>query len=104
MLILFYRNNQKMTRKHSEKYAKECDDKIERILAGPGNPAEKLSKFRHNAIEGIFSKITAYMGILASVLGLGLFVPTIGLLLSLISLIPTLMWYILIARRLIRLS
>lgn len=41
-----------MTRKHSEKYTKECDDKIERIPAGPGNPAEKLSKFRHNAIEG----------------------------------------------------
>jgi hypothetical protein len=51
-----------------------------------------------------FSKLTAYVGILASVLGLGLFVPTIGLLLSLISLIPTLMWYILLARRLFRLS
>ena len=52
----------------------------------------------------IFSKVTAYVGILASVLGLGLFVPTIGLLLSLISVTPTLMWYILIARRLFRLS
>lgn len=51
-----------------------------------------------------FSKLTAYVGILASVLGLGLFVPTIGLLLSLISLIPTLMWYILIARSLFRLG
>lgn len=54
--------------------------------------------------NNIFSKVTAYVGILASVLGLGLFVPTIGLLLSLISVIPTLMWYILIARRLFRLS
>jgi hypothetical protein len=54
--------------------------------------------------SSIFSKLTAYVGILASVLGLGLFVPTIGLLLSLISLIPTLMWYILIARRLFRLG
>jgi hypothetical protein len=54
--------------------------------------------------NNIFSKVTAYVGILASVLGLGLFVPTIGLLLSLISLIPTAMWYILIARRLFRLS
>ncbi len=54
--------------------------------------------------NGIFSKLTAYVGILASVLGLGLFVPTIGLLLSLISLIPTVMWYILIARRLFRLG
>ena len=52
----------------------------------------------------IFSKVTAYVGILASVPGLGLFVPTIDLLLSLISVIPTLMWYILIARRLFRLS
>jgi hypothetical protein len=50
--------------------------------------------------SSIFSKLTAYVGILASVLGLGLFVPTIGLLLSLLSLIPTMMWYILIARRL----
>lgn len=54
--------------------------------------------------SSIFSKLTAYVGILASVLGLGLFVPTIGLLLSLISLIPTMMWYILIARRLFRLG
>ncbi|MDQ3851253.1 MAG: hypothetical protein M3299_00290 [Thermoproteota archaeon] len=54
--------------------------------------------------NNIFSKLTAYVGILASVLGLGLFVPTIGLLLSLISLIPTVMWYILIARRLFQLG
>ena len=54
--------------------------------------------------DNIFSKVTAYVGILASVLGLGLFVPTVGLLLSLISLIPTVMWYILIARRLFRLA
>lgn len=54
--------------------------------------------------NNIFSNVTAYVGILASVLGLGLFVPTIGLLLSLISVIPTLMWYILIARRLFRLG
>lgn len=54
--------------------------------------------------NNIFSKVTAYVGILASVLGLGLFVPTIGLLLSLISLIPTVMWYTLIARKLLRLG
>lgn len=54
--------------------------------------------------DNIFSKVTAYVGILASVLSLGLFVPTVGLLLSLISLIPTVMWYILIARRLFRLG
>jgi hypothetical protein len=54
--------------------------------------------------NNIFSKVAAYVGILASVLGLGLFVPTISLLLSPISLMPTVMWYILIARRLLRLS
>ena len=54
--------------------------------------------------ENIFGNVTAYVGILASALGLGLFVPTIGLLLSLISLIPTVIWYILIARRLFRLG
>lgn len=54
--------------------------------------------------NNIFSKLTGYVGILASILGLGLFVPTIGLLLSLISLIPTVMWYILIARRLFQLG
>lgn len=54
--------------------------------------------------NNIFSKLTGYVGILASVLGLGLFVPTIGLLLSLISLIPTVTWYILIARRLFQLG
>lgn len=54
--------------------------------------------------DNIFSKVTAYVGILASVLSLGLFVPTVGLLLSLISLIPTVMWYILIALRLFRLG
>jgi hypothetical protein len=54
--------------------------------------------------NNIFSKVTAYVGILASVLGLGLFMPTIGLLLSLISLIPTVMWYTLIARKLLRLG
>ena len=47
----------------------------------------------------IFSKVTVYVGILEVVLGLGLFVPTIGLLLSLISVIPTLMWYILIGSK-----
>ena len=53
----------------------------------------------------IFSKGTAYVGILMGVLML---VPptvgTIGLLLSLISLVPTLIWMILIARRLFQLG
>jgi hypothetical protein len=55
--------------------------------------------------SNIFSKGTAYVGILMGVLML---VPptvgTIGLLLSLISLVPTLIWLILIARKLFQLG
>jgi hypothetical protein len=55
--------------------------------------------------SNIFSKLTAYMGILANVIGFGLYVPTIGVYLSLISVVPFLwIWYILIARRLFQLS
>jgi len=53
----------------------------------------------------VFSKATAYVGILAGVL---MFVPptagTIGILFSLISLVPTMIWLILIARRLFQLG
>ena len=52
----------------------------------------------------IFSKTTAYVGILANVLGLALFLPVIGLLLSLISVVGLAIWYILIARRLFQLG
>lgn len=52
-----------------------------------------------------FSKVTAYVGILASVL---MFVPPtvgmIGVLLSLMSLVPTAIWLILVARRLFQLG
>lgn len=55
--------------------------------------------------SNVFSKATSYLGI---VMGILMLVPptvgTIGLLLSLISLIPTLMWLILIARRLFQLG
>lgn len=55
--------------------------------------------------SNIFSKATAYVGI---VMGILMLVPptvgTIGLLLSLISLIPTLIWLIPIARRLFQLG
>ncbi len=55
--------------------------------------------------SNIFSKVTAYVGILMGVLML---VPstvgTIGLFLSLISLVPTFVWLILIARRLFQLG
>ncbi|MDD5288875.1 MAG: DUF4386 family protein, partial [Dehalococcoidales bacterium] len=53
----------------------------------------------------VFNKTTAYVGILASIM---MFVPptagTIGVLFSLISLAPTVIWLILIARRLFQLG
>ena len=52
----------------------------------------------------IFGKVTAYVGILANALGLGLFVPAIGVFLALISVVGLLIWYILIARRLFQLA
>ena len=55
--------------------------------------------------SSIFSKVTAYLGILASLL---MFVPptagSIGVFLSLISLIPTAIWLILIARKFFQLG
>ncbi len=52
----------------------------------------------------IFSKVTAYMGILANVIAFGLYVPTIGIVLSIISVVFLEIWYILIARRLFQLG
>lgn len=47
-----------------------------------------------------FSKLTAYMGILAGVIGFGLYVPTIGIFLSVLSVLFMAVWNTLIARRL----
>ncbi len=52
----------------------------------------------------IFSKATAYMGILANVLALGFYVPKIGIYNLLFSVIFLLVWYILITRRLFQLG
>ena len=52
----------------------------------------------------LFGKVTAYVGIVANVIGLGFFVPTIGVFLSLISVVGLQIWYILIARRLFQLG
>ncbi len=52
----------------------------------------------------IFSKATAYMGILANVLALGFYVPKIGIYILLFSVIFLLVWYILIARSLFQLG
>ncbi len=51
-----------------------------------------------------FSKTTAYVRILSSVLDFGLFVPTIGLYISLFSVVFLLVWNILVAKRLIELA
>jgi hypothetical protein len=54
--------------------------------------------------SNIFGKVTASVGIVANVLAVGLFVPAIGVFLSLISVVGLLIWYILIARRLFTLA
>lgn len=54
--------------------------------------------------SNIFSRVAAYAGILANVIALGLFVPTIGIYLSLGSVVLLEVWYILIARRLFQLG
>jgi hypothetical protein len=52
----------------------------------------------------IFGRVAAYALILGDVIGLGLYVPTIGIFLSLISVPVLWIWYVLIARRLIQLG
>lgn len=52
----------------------------------------------------LFNKGTAYVGIVANVIGLGFFVPAIGVFLSLISVVGLQVWYILIARRFFQLG
>jgi hypothetical protein len=52
----------------------------------------------------VFSKATAYVGIVSSVTGLGLYVPKIGVAISILSVVGLWVWYILIARRFFQLS
>jgi Domain of unknown function (DUF4386) len=53
----------------------------------------------------VFGRVTAYVGILAAILNWGLYVPEIGVLLSVLSVIPFLaIWHLLIARRLFQLG
>jgi hypothetical protein len=54
--------------------------------------------------SAIFSKATAYAGILANVIGLGLYIPTVGQFLAVLSVPFLAIWYVLIARRLFQLS
>jgi hypothetical protein len=52
----------------------------------------------------IFGRVAAYALILGDVIGLGLYVPMIGIFLSVISVPVLWVWYVLIARRLIQLG
>jgi hypothetical protein len=53
----------------------------------------------------VFSKATAYVGIVANVMGFGLFVPTtIGLLLAVLSVVGLEVWYIMIVRKLFKIG
>ena len=52
----------------------------------------------------IFGKRTAYVGIVTNIVVFGLYVPKIGIYISLLSVVGYLIWYILIARRLFQLG
>lgn len=52
----------------------------------------------------LFSKATAYIGILANVIALGLYVPRIGTYISVFSVVFLWVWYLLIAQRLFQLG
>ena len=52
----------------------------------------------------VFSKATAYLGFLANAIGLGLYLPSIGLFLALGSVAFLELWYILLARRFFQLG
>ena len=55
--------------------------------------------------SNIFSKATAYMGIITNVVALGFYIPKIGIIFGIISVFPFLMiWNILIARRFFQLG
>jgi hypothetical protein len=51
-----------------------------------------------------FNKATAYVGIATNIVVFGLYVPEIGVWLSMLSVVGYLIWYILIARKLIQLG
>ena len=49
--------------------------------------------------SNVFGRTTAYVGIVAAILNWGLYVPEIGMVLSILSVIPLAIWNVLIARR-----
>jgi hypothetical protein len=54
--------------------------------------------------SGVFSNLTGYMAILANAVGLGLYVPVVGVYISISSVLFLEIWYILVARRLFQLG
>jgi hypothetical protein len=54
--------------------------------------------------SGVFGKATAHVGIAGNVLGMSLYVPTIGVFLAVLSVVALWGWYILIARRVFQLG
>lgn len=52
----------------------------------------------------VFSNLTGWMAILGNAIGLGLYVPVVGVYISVFSVLFLEIWYILIARRLLRLG
>ncbi len=52
----------------------------------------------------LFSRAIAYLGILANLIALGLYVPQVGIYISIFSVVFLWVWYILLAARFIRLS
>ena len=52
----------------------------------------------------IFSKPTAYVGMVASVVGFGVYVPKVGVFISILSVVGMQVWYVMIALTLLRLS
>ncbi|HEX9075818.1 MAG TPA: DUF4386 family protein [Anaerolineae bacterium] len=54
--------------------------------------------------SGVFSKVTGWMGILANAVGFGLYVPAIGVYISVFSVFFLEAWYVLIARSLFQLG
>ncbi len=52
----------------------------------------------------IFSKAAGYVGILAGVLGLGMYAPKVGVFISILSVVGMQVWYVMIALKLFRLG
>lgn len=54
--------------------------------------------------SAVFSDLAGWMAILGNAVGLGLYVPTVGVYISVFSVVFLQVWYILIARRLLQLG